>query len=184
MIPHSPKHWFWHQNPFSSMLRSWVTPQVRIKLLEVLLDLILPVHLVLVHQVDLHMTLITSRPCLLPVAVIKYNPYLLPVAVIKNNPYLLPVALIWHRLHLLPVAVIRYNPYLLPVAVIEYNPYLLPVAVIKHSLHLLPVAVIKYSLHLLPDCTSCRRSSGTMFCHLLANLLPLIGEVSFQLHRQ
>ena len=122
--------------------------------------------------------MITSRTCLLPVAVIKCNPYLLPVAVIKCNPYLLPVAVIKHSLHLLPVAVIKYNPYLLLVAVIRYNPYLLPVAVIKHSLHLLPVAVIKYSLHLLPDCRSFLKSSGTMFCHLLVNLLTLIGKVA------
>ena len=30
IIPYSPKHWFCHQNHVSSMLRSWVTPQVRI----------------------------------------------------------------------------------------------------------------------------------------------------------
>ena len=34
MIPHTPKHWFCHQNHVSSMLRTWVTPKVRISLLE------------------------------------------------------------------------------------------------------------------------------------------------------
>ena len=34
MIPHTPKHCFCHQNNVSSMLRTWVTPKVRISLLE------------------------------------------------------------------------------------------------------------------------------------------------------
>ena len=50
-----PKHWFCHKNHVSSMLWSWVTPQVRISLLEILLDLVQPVHPVLVHQVDLRL---------------------------------------------------------------------------------------------------------------------------------
>ena len=53
MIPHTPKHWFCHQNHVSSMLRSWVTIQVRILLLEVLLHLLQPLHPVLVLQVNL-----------------------------------------------------------------------------------------------------------------------------------
>ena len=40
MIPHTPKHWCSHQNHVSNMLRSWVTPEIRISLLEVLLDLL------------------------------------------------------------------------------------------------------------------------------------------------
>ena len=49
MIPHIPKPWFCHQNHVPSMLRSWV----RISLLEVLLDLLQPLHPVLGLQVDL-----------------------------------------------------------------------------------------------------------------------------------
>ena len=51
MIPHTPKHWFCHQNQFSTMLRSWV----RISLLEVLLDLLQPLHPVLGLQVYLRL---------------------------------------------------------------------------------------------------------------------------------
>ena len=52
VIPHNPKHGFWHQNHVSSMLRSWVTPRVGISLLEVPLDLLQPLNPVLVFQVD------------------------------------------------------------------------------------------------------------------------------------
>ena len=51
MIPHIPKHWFFHQNHVSIMLRSWV----RISLLEVLLDLLQPLHPVLGLQVDVRL---------------------------------------------------------------------------------------------------------------------------------
>ena len=51
MIPHARKHWICHQNHVSSMLRSWV----RISHLEVLLDLLQPVHSVLGIQVDLRL---------------------------------------------------------------------------------------------------------------------------------
>ena len=53
MILHNSKHGFWHQNHVSSMLRSWVTPQVRISLFDVLLDLLQPIHPILGLQVDL-----------------------------------------------------------------------------------------------------------------------------------
>ena len=53
MILHNSKHGFWHQNHVSSMLRSWVTPQVRISLFDVLLDLLQPIHHILGLQVDL-----------------------------------------------------------------------------------------------------------------------------------
>ena len=51
MIPHIPKHWFSNQNHVCGMLRSWV----RISLLEVLLDLLQPLHPVLGLQVDLRL---------------------------------------------------------------------------------------------------------------------------------
>ena len=60
MIPHIPKHWFCHQNHVSSMLRSWV----RISLLEVLLDLLQPLHPVLGLQVDLRLLNIVSKDSL------------------------------------------------------------------------------------------------------------------------
>ena len=50
MIPHTPKHWFCHQNHVSTMLRTRVTPKVIISLLEVLLNLLQPVHPVLALQ--------------------------------------------------------------------------------------------------------------------------------------
>ena len=53
VIPHNPKHGFWHQNHVCSMLRSWVIPQVRIPLLEVLLDLLQSLHPVLDLQINL-----------------------------------------------------------------------------------------------------------------------------------
>ena len=34
MISHTPKHWVCHQNHVSSMLRSWITPQVEIHFLK------------------------------------------------------------------------------------------------------------------------------------------------------
>ena len=49
MIAYAQKHSFGHQNHLSSVLSSWV----RISLLEVLLDLLQPLHLVLGLQVDL-----------------------------------------------------------------------------------------------------------------------------------
>ena len=53
VIPHNPKHGVWHQNHVCSMLRSWVIPQVRIPLLEVLLDLLQSLHPVLDLQINL-----------------------------------------------------------------------------------------------------------------------------------
>ena len=61
MISHTQKHLFCHQNHVSSMLRSWVTSQVRISLHEFLLDLLQPLHPVLVIQVDLRPLLIRSQ---------------------------------------------------------------------------------------------------------------------------
>ena len=49
---HNPKHGFWHQSHNYSMFRSW-QPQVRISLIEVLLDLLRPIHSVLDLLVDL-----------------------------------------------------------------------------------------------------------------------------------
>ena len=51
MMPYSPKYWVCHH--VSSMPRSWVTPEVRISLLEVLLDLLQYLHQVLGLKVDL-----------------------------------------------------------------------------------------------------------------------------------
>ena len=53
VITQTTKRWFWHQNHVSSMLRNWVTPQVKISLLEGLLGLIQPLHPVLGLLVDL-----------------------------------------------------------------------------------------------------------------------------------
>ena len=66
MILHTPKHWFCHQNHVSSMLRSWVTPYVRISHLEVLLDLIQPFHLVLGLQVNLRLPKMVPNDSLYP----------------------------------------------------------------------------------------------------------------------
>ena len=52
-IPHHPKHGFWHQNRVFSMFRSWITPQVKLSLLEVILDPLQPLHPILDCQVDL-----------------------------------------------------------------------------------------------------------------------------------
>ena len=60
MIPQTPKHGFWHKNHVSNMLRSWVTPQVRISLLEVLLDLLQPLHPVLGLQHARDLILVSS----------------------------------------------------------------------------------------------------------------------------
>ena len=60
MIPHITKHWFCHQNHVSSMLRSWV----RILLLEVLLDLLQPIHPVHDCQVELRLLNMVSNDSL------------------------------------------------------------------------------------------------------------------------
>ena len=49
------KYWLWPQNHVSSLLRSSATPRVRILLLEVLLDLLQPLHPVLDLQVTLRL---------------------------------------------------------------------------------------------------------------------------------
>ena len=54
-IPHHPKHGFWPQNHVFSMFRSWITPQVRLSLLEVILDPLQPLHPILDCQVDLRL---------------------------------------------------------------------------------------------------------------------------------
>ena len=55
MIPHHPEHVFWHQNHVFSMFRSWITPQVKLSLLEVILDPLQPLHPILDCQVDLRL---------------------------------------------------------------------------------------------------------------------------------
>ena len=55
MIPYTPKHWCCHQNHVSSIFRSWLTLEVRISLLEVLLDLLQPHHPVHGLQDDLRL---------------------------------------------------------------------------------------------------------------------------------
>ena len=60
MISYAQKHSFGHQNHVSSMLRSWV----RISLLEVLLDLLQPLHPVHGLQVDLRLLNIVSKDSL------------------------------------------------------------------------------------------------------------------------
>ena len=65
MIPYTPKHWCCHQNHVFSIFRSWVTPEVRILLLEVLLDLLQPHHSVLGLQVNLR--LLKNGPKWLPI---------------------------------------------------------------------------------------------------------------------
>ena len=64
MVPndsHTPKHWFCHQKHVLSMLKSLVYPQVRMSLLEVLLDLLQPMHTVLGLQIDLRLLKIVSN---------------------------------------------------------------------------------------------------------------------------
>ena len=60
MIAHAQKHGFGHQNHVSSMLRSWV----RISLLEVLLDLLQPIHPVHDFQVKLRLLNMVSNDSL------------------------------------------------------------------------------------------------------------------------
>ena len=50
----SPKT-FWHQKRVFSMFRSWITPQVRLSLLEVILGPLQPFHPILDCQVDLRL---------------------------------------------------------------------------------------------------------------------------------
>ena len=60
MNPHIPKHWVCHQNHVSSMFRSLV----RISLLEVLLDLLQPIHSVHDFQVELRLLNMVSNDSL------------------------------------------------------------------------------------------------------------------------
>ena len=62
MIAYAQKHSFGHQNHLSSVLRSWV----RISLLEVLHDLLQPLHPVHGLQVNLRPLKIISNDCLCP----------------------------------------------------------------------------------------------------------------------